>query len=129
MQGHVRRRGKKWAIVVELDRDPATGKRRQKWVSGFATENAAEKALRARLTALDKGEDPFPADEALTVEQWVATWLEYLRTNSEIRPRTIESYDQLTRDHVIPKIGRLAVRKVRPQDVQGVLDAMTTAWQ
>ena len=40
MRGHVRKRGERWAFVVELGRDPATGKRRQKWVSGFASERS-----------------------------------------------------------------------------------------
>ena len=31
MRGHIRRRGQKWAVVVELDRDPVSGRRRQKW--------------------------------------------------------------------------------------------------
>ncbi len=32
MRGHIRRYRGRWAGVVELERDPITGKRRQKWV-------------------------------------------------------------------------------------------------
>ncbi len=48
VRGHIRKRAKGWAYVIDLARDPATGKRKQKWVSGFATENTAEKAMRQR---------------------------------------------------------------------------------
>ncbi len=40
-RGHVRKRGNGWAVVVERPPDPLTGKRRQKWVSGFATKKEA----------------------------------------------------------------------------------------
>jgi integrase len=35
MRGSVVKRGNIYSIVVELDRDPITNKRRQKWHSGF----------------------------------------------------------------------------------------------
>lgn len=35
MRGSVVKRGAGYSVVVELDRDPVTGKRRQKWHSGY----------------------------------------------------------------------------------------------
>ena len=32
-RGHIRKRGNGYAVVVELPRDPMTGKRRQKWLT------------------------------------------------------------------------------------------------
>ncbi len=125
MQGHVRRRGKKWAIVIELDRDPAAGRRRQKWVSGFATERDAQREERVRLSALDRGDDPFPTE--VTVGEWIGTWLDHLRSSGRVRPRTIKNYEQLCRDHVTPRIGKLSMRKAKAAHVQSVLDAMTAA--
>ena len=65
MRGHVRKRGRLWAFVVELDRDTVTGKRRQRWVSGFSTKAEAERELRKRLHLLDEGEDAFPSEIAV----------------------------------------------------------------
>jgi hypothetical protein len=49
VKGHLRKRGERsWAIVIELDRDPATGKRRQKWHTVQGTRKKAEGEL-ARL--------------------------------------------------------------------------------
>ncbi len=45
MRGYVRRRGTKWCVVLDAGRDVETGKRRQKWISGFNTKEAAEDAL------------------------------------------------------------------------------------
>lgn len=124
MQGHLRKRGDRWAFVIELERDPATGKRRQKWVSGYNTKDEAQKALRTKLKAIDDGADPFPAD--LTVRDFVtARWIPHLTKQGRLRARTIENYDQLTRDHVLPVIGGMQLRRVRVGDVQRVLDEAT----
>ena len=126
MRGHVRKRGSRWAIVVELDRDPITGRRKQKWVSGFATKAAAERELRKRLRFLDEGEDPFP--EKLSVRDFVIDrWLPHLETQGRLRPRTLRNYRQLMRDHVLPRLGAMELRRVRPAHVQEVLDEMTRA--
>ena len=45
MRGSVVRRGDGYTVVVELDRDPITNKRRQKWHSGYRTKRDAERAL------------------------------------------------------------------------------------
>jgi integrase len=113
-----------WAIVVELDRDPATGKRRQKWVGGFRTKAIAERELRRRLLLIDEGEDAFP--EEISVKAFVLErWLPHLDLQGRLRPRTVRNYRQLMRDHVLPRIGPMQLRKVRPAHVQGVLDEMT----
>jgi Arc/MetJ family transcription regulator len=126
MQGHLRKRGERWAFVIELERDPITGKRRQKWVSGFPTRDAAQKALREKLTAVDRDEDPFPPET--TVRPFVLErWLPHLETQQRVRPRTIASYRQLWTDHAFPVIGGMELRKVRVAHVQSVLDAMTEA--
>lgn len=127
MQGHIRRRegkrGTTWAIVVDVGRDPVTGRRKQKWKS-YKTEREAQKALRQKVTVVEDGGDAFP--ESLTVRDYVVDrWTPHLTKQGKLRPRTIENYDQLTRDHVLPVIGGMQLRSVRVGDVQRVLDAMT----
>lgn len=38
MKGHIRKRGTKWSIIIDIGPDPETGKRRQKWFSGYKTK-------------------------------------------------------------------------------------------
>ena len=124
MRGHVRKRGSAWAIVVELDADPVSGRRRQKWVSGFRTKAIAERELRTRLRLIDEGEDAFP--EEISVEAFVLErWLPHLETQGRLRAGTIRNYRQLMRDHILPRLGPMQLRKVRPGHVQAVLDEMT----
>ena len=48
MRGSVVKRGNGYSVVVELDRDPITNKRRQKWHSGYRTKREAERAMSRR---------------------------------------------------------------------------------
>ena len=70
MRGHVRKRGTTWAVVVENGRHPTTGKRRQKWDSGYRTRKEAERALTDILARLERGSYVNPSRQSL------ATFLE-----------------------------------------------------
>jgi hypothetical protein len=96
-----RKRGDRWSFVVERERDPATGKRRQKWVSGYGTKGEAKKALRASLKVIDDGQYPFPHE--VTVWAFVVQrWLPELEPQSGLRARTIENHRELWRDQCAP---------------------------
>ena len=43
MRGHIKQRSKgSWSIVLDLGRDPSTGKRKQQWVTVRCTKKEAE---------------------------------------------------------------------------------------
>ena len=44
MRGSVVKKGTRWYVKIELDPDPSTGQRRQKWHSGYNTKREAERA-------------------------------------------------------------------------------------
>jgi integrase len=94
-------------------------------VSGFDTKRAAERELRVALSKMDAGSDAFP--ESLTARDLVVRWLEHLRTQGEVRERTVRAYEQLWRDFATPTLGMLEVRRVSPAHVQRCLDDMTKA--
>ena len=57
MRGHITQRAKgSWSIVLDLGRDPSTGKRRQKWVTVRGTKKDAEKKLTELQSQLDSGD-------------------------------------------------------------------------
>ena len=56
MQGHITKRGKNsWTVVVDLERDPVTGKRRQVWRSVKGTKREAQALLTQLLHQRDTG--------------------------------------------------------------------------
>jgi len=110
VRGHIRRRGKTWAIVVENGRDPETGRRRQKWFSGYRTEGEAEDALvdilgKAKL-GINLDPDTTPVTEYLTI------WLD--GRASKLAPLSVTQYRSVIRNHIAgTALGGMPLGKVR----------------
>jgi integrase len=118
LKGHVRKRGSKWCFVIELGRDPQTGKRRQKWVSGFDTKKEAQKAMHEMLAKVARNEYVEPAK--VTIGELMDMWFEqYVKT--KCRPKSIETYERLIRLHIKPAIGKMKVNQIKPLHIQQFL--------
>jgi integrase len=105
MRGSVVKRGNGYSVVVELDRDPVTGKRRQKWHSGYASKRAAQAALAEMVNAVNKG--VYVANTRQTVADFAADWLAAIEPT--VRPATHYSYARNLRLHVLPYLGTLTL--------------------
>jgi integrase len=116
MQGHIRKRGKNsWAVVVELGRDPTTGKRRQTWRSVKGSKREAEALLVQLLHQRDTGIDEPPGK--ISAGEYLQKWLrDYARANTA--PKTYRCYEDVVRRHLIPGLGSIPLTKLRPQHIQ-----------
>ena len=116
MKGHIRKRGQhSWGIAAELERDPATGKRRQHWETVKGTRKDAERRLRGLLTSIEAGTYVQPTK--LTVSEFLETWLrDYAAVN--VRARTFERYQSIVRRHLIPSLGGVYLSQLQPSHVQ-----------
>lgn len=108
MRGSVVKKGTKWYVKIELDPDPATGRRRQKWHSGFANKREAERARVDLLAKFDRGEYVEPSHQ--TVADYFADWLKAIEHT--VRPSTFDSYSRNVRNHVVAHIGSVRITKV-----------------
>ena len=118
MQGHIRKRGREsWTVVVELDRDPQTGKRRQLWRSVKGTKKEAKALLVHLLHQRDTGIDQPPGK--VTVGEYLQEWLS-VHALPNTAPKTFRRYEQLVRVHVLPVVGSIPLTKLRPLHIQGV---------
>ena len=88
MRGHVHKRGSTWGYVVDVGRDPATGKRKQRTKGGFRTRSAAEGALTEVLTEIRSGTVVAPT--SVTLEEYLTEWLTTVRP--QLRETTWASY-------------------------------------
>ena len=81
MRGHITKRGHdSYTIVINLGRDPATGKRKQQWVSVKGTKRDAEKRLSELLSQLDNG--VYVKPKKTTLVDYLELWLnEYAKNN------------------------------------------------
>ena len=113
MKGHLKERSPgHWAIVLDL-RDPATGKRRRKWHSFIGNKRQAQSES-ARLISEVKG-GLYLEPSKTSVAQFLDQWLNDVR--SRISPKTHERYSEIVRKNIVPRIGAIALTKLRPAQI------------
>jgi integrase len=108
MRGSVIRRGDVYYVKIELDPDPATGKRQTKWHSGFRTKREAERARVDLLSKVDRGMYVEPTQE--TVAEFLDHWLVTIRPT--LKATTWNGYRSKVRNHVLPYIGGMRLTRV-----------------
>ncbi len=108
MRGSVVKKGKQYYVKIELAPDPATGKRRQKWHSGFRTKKEAERARIDLLSKFDRGE--YVEATQLTVAEFFEEWLTAIRPT--VKESTWNGYASKSRNHIVPHLGGMKLTKV-----------------
>lgn len=116
MKGSVRKRGKNsWAVIIDLPRDPETGKRHQQWHTVHGTKKDGERVLRELLHSVETGSYVKPS--RITLGQWLQEWCQsYVGMHTS--PRTAESYQSEARRHFIPALGVIPLTHLQPQQLQ-----------
>ncbi len=87
---------------IRLDVAPAGAPRKQIRRRGFRTKRDAQAALNELLHAVGKG--TFVATDRITVAEYLGEWVDALPTRG-LRPRTVASYRDMLRLHVVPTLG------------------------
>ena len=117
MRGHIRQRSKgTWQCVIELDRDPLTGRRRQLRRTIQGRKKDAELLLAQLISQRELGID-VPSGK-VTVGQFLQRWLiDYVEVH--VAPKTHERYEQISRLHLVPTMGGITLTRLRPLQIQG----------
>lgn len=98
-----------WYVVLDLERDPGTGRRRQKWHSGFRTKREAERGLARILSERDEGTYVEPAK--MTFGSYLAEhWLPAIE--SSISPSTYNGYREHVELYLRPQLGALHLQQL-----------------
>lgn len=108
MKGHFRKRGDKWSYTVDIGRDPATGKRKQKTKSGFKTKKEAQQDCAELIAKLTKG--MFVESKNKTIEDIVNEWLE--TSKIRVKETTFKNYKRAADKRVIPVLGKLPIKEL-----------------
>ncbi|MCC7202404.1 MAG: site-specific integrase [Nitrospirae bacterium] len=114
MRGHIRKRGKRYAVVIDTEPDEA-GKRRQKWFS-HRTRKEAETHLTNLLSQL-LGGGTIPTHKLKTgeyLDQWLSDY-----ASGSVAITTLKSYKETIKLHLKPCIGNIPLTKLSPQKIQG----------
>ena len=119
MKGYVtQRRGHFYAVIYE-GLDPVTGHERRAWHPA-GTDRAEAERIAARLAAEREGRD----DEvrSLSFGAYLTTqWLPAKKI--ELAASTYRDYERKTTNHVLPAVGRIGLRRLRPEHLDRLYKA------
>src|ERR1051326_3114637 len=102
MKGSLKQRSDgSWSLIIELGKDPATGKRKQKWITVRGNKKDAERELARQVNDVYTGGFVSPAK--LTVSEYLDKWLiTYAAAN--VSGKTLERYRSIIDQHLKPAL-------------------------
>ncbi len=121
MRGSLRKRGKKWSVIIYLGRDQH-GKHRYKWFS-HQTRHEAEKHLAQLLVQVQAG-SVVPSTRlrlSAFLEQWLRDYV-----SGQLAPTTIATYTNAIRTHLVPALGHIPLQRLSAQTIQRYLSQKLT---
>jgi len=115
MKGYVVRKGNQFYAVIYEGRDPVTGRERRRWYPAGPHREDAD-ALAAQL-ASERMSDPGTRRSSLTLGVYLTQrWLPSKQV--ALRPSTWASYRNNIELHIVPAIGRVPLRHLRPDHIE-----------
>jgi hypothetical protein len=110
MRGNITRRGKSsWRLKFDLGTDPVTGKRLTQYATVRGTKKEAEAELNRRLHQVEEGS--FVERSAVSVADYARHWMSAIAP-SKASAKTLERYGEIVEQHIIPRLGKVALQKL-----------------
>lgn len=109
-----RRQDGRWCASISVP-DGQGGRLRKSFYGRTRAE--VSEHMTAALRELQRGVPP--KNERTTVAQFLTGWVE--DSQSRVRPNTARRYRDMMRMHVIPELGGIALVRLTPQHVQGLM--------
>lgn len=119
-RGSVTKRGDAWRIAVELEPDPETGKRRQRFETFHGSKKEADNRLVELLSQVNQHQ--IGASPKLTIAEYLDRWLtDHVSARA---PKTHASYGFMARAYVVPHLGKVQLSKLTPSHVARFLSTL-----
>ncbi len=87
------------------------------------TRQECQEWIKKTLSQIDEGMTF--ASTKITLEEFLSSWLISIKTS--IKPRTWSHYEQLIRQYIMPSLGHIRVRDLRPDQIQGFYNLLARA--
>lgn len=118
MRGYIKQRAKgSYSISIYLGIDTITKKKKYKWYTIHGTKKDAEKYLNEKINEINTG--IFVDSKDMTVEDYLNYWYEQSCILS-LKPGTYESYKRNLDKHIIPIIGNIKLKDLKPLHIQSL---------
>jgi integrase len=113
-----------WELIIQLPRDPLTGRPRQLSRTFHGTKREAQRALAAEVALVSAGKVTATTQ---TVADLLASW--YERAAADLSPSTAREYRRLIDKRLLPALGRVRVRDLTPQQLDAFYGELSTRGQ
>lgn len=111
--------GASWAYIVDIGKDPKTGKRKQKKKSGFRTKKEAEMAVAMLKNEINQG--LYLKESDVTFEDFAYEWLSLYKGTGRVKESTIR-----VRNHEIKRLldyfAKLKLKDINRSQYQNALN-------
>src|SRR5262245_25726618 len=116
MRGHIRQRGPNtYLLKFDVGRDPATGRRIQRYKTVHGGVREAQRELSRLLADITAGAHIDPSK--LTVAEYLEQhWLVHMR--NQVTAGAFDRYNDIAHKHLIPALGRHRMARLTPAQVQ-----------
>lgn len=108
-----KRKDGRWCGFITVGYDEK-GNKKKKFFYGRTRQEVADK-IRKALNEIEQG---FDVDSSkITLSEWLKIWLWTYKRN-QIKISTFESYETIIRVHIVPQIGNLKLKDIRPEHLK-----------
>ncbi|WP_213996148.1 MULTISPECIES: site-specific integrase [Tepidanaerobacter] len=121
MKWYVTKRGSKFTAIIELGKDPLTGKRKQKWLSGFESEADANIGAVKYIKKYKAG--LLTDSQNASFDDFLSYWLEQ-KVEPSTSHGTYSSYKIMIDKYILPALGQIKLAKLQTSDIQNLINAM-----
>ena len=123
MKGYVAKKGDRWYAVIYEGIDPITGRERRSWHRG-GTERADAERLAAKLAGERNGRND--ETRSLTFGTYLTRrWLPGKQVL--LATSTYAGYKRNVERHIVPALGRIALRRLRPHHLEAFYGTLLRA--
>jgi integrase len=110
-----------WELIIQLPRDPMTGRPRQLSRTFHGTKREAQRALAAEVARVADGKVTATTQ---TIADLLAAW--YVQAAPDLSPSTAREYRRLIDKRLLPAFGRIRVRDLTPQQLDAFYVQLST---
>ncbi len=113
--------GATWAYMIDVGRDQATGRRKQKKKGGFATKKEAQEA--ANRIMLEVVDGTYIEEKNISFERFAKKWLEMYKNSGRVKPSTWISREKAMK-RLLRSFGDTKIKKITRTSYQSFLDSL-----
>lgn len=115
MKGYFRKRGSKWSFSIDVGRDPGTGKRKQRTLSGFKTKKEAEKACAEMIAEIENGQ--YVSESKEIYSKYLLDYMNNVARHA-MRPAGFINQMYKVNKHILPTLGQMKLKEIKPMHIQ-----------